>query len=191
MSKVITIFIDDILRDFSGAFKACYDEQYPNNTFSNLDIFNLNNFFESSNVFNEFFNSNFFTIISASETKYQGCINDFSNVKHVLNSEGYKIRLVSRVTDNRQIFANYFFLSKNFVSAEEVIMLSPNEDILTKYNQEWVITTDYRIQGDNVILLEAEYNKEYLGNYKHTIKKVIDIPKIIFKELNSKPIETV
>lgn len=184
MSKIVTIYIDDILRDFSGAFKRLYEEQYPKHTFSSFDIFNLNIFFESSEVFKDFFNSNFFAIISTSETKYQGCVDDYSNVKNVLNSEGYKVRLVSTVTTNREIVANNFFLSKHIISSEEIIYLQPFENILTDYNQDWVITTDYRLKGDNVILLETDYNKEHLTEFKNVIKKVLDIPKIVFKEIN-------
>ena len=182
MTKVVTIFIDDILRNFSGAFKECYNEQYPKNTFSTFDIFNLNNFFQSSEVFNDFFSLNFFTILSASETKYQGCVNDYSNTKHLLNSEGYKIRLVSTVSDTRHIFANYFFLSKNFISGDEVVMLQPEEDIRTAYSQNYIVTTNYNLKGDNVILLETDYNTEHAHNFKHVIKKVSDIPKIVFKD---------
>lgn len=180
MSKVITIFIDDILRNFSGAFREYFNEQYPNNTVSTFDIFNLSKFFESSEVFNDFFNSNFFAIISASETKYQGCVNDYSNVKYVLNTEGYKIRLVSYVKTNKEMVGNYFFLSKNIIPSEEVVFLQEFEDITKDYQQDFIVTTDYRTVADNIILLETDYNKEYSSNFKHVIKKITDIPKIVF-----------
>lgn len=180
--KVISIFIDDILRETSGKHKELLTEFLPEKDFSTIDIFKIEDFFDNKELFNDFLNNNIFDIVSGADAVTSTITNDFLNLKQVLNGEGYKIRIVFSANGNR-IGMNLHFLTKLVLQFDELVVLNEDTDI-TEYTQDFIVTTNYNIKGDNVILVEKEYNKEFLNDYKFKMKEISELPKIVFSTYN-------
>lgn len=194
--KYISIFIDDVIRGTNLAIADALSDNFSEETFFTLDTFNFSNFFNSTELLDEFLSNNMFNIIGGADAKYNGVINDFLHVKNVLNSEGYIFRFVCISKNNKEVGANLFFLSKMVIDTDEIVFVKTDDEFYSNYNDNaFILTANYKhlkhndnIMNGTMIINKNDYNIKYIDEYTsdllnntiYTIDKIEELPKIVF-----------
>lgn len=176
--KKIGITINDVISDFSGKFKDIYNSTYPDKKIEHVDIYNLEQYFNTTEEAHEFvYSETLFELFACSFEVIQGVMSQLNTLSDIMKNEGYELSIVS--DENGKVrCAILHFLSKIFCQLDNIVFIPKMADFEKHF--DYIVTTDYRLfDNPNVIKIETEYNKSYPANT--TLKNVTHITKLTEK----------